>query len=550
MVLASAPIDVINILLGIVAAIDFVLLATIFLNQRKDDGARFFVVAAFFAATWVLSMFFFRVIDDARLLIVPAKSLYVAGILIAHFLLLFSYEFLSGLKKAIPRWLYIFLTISTLIYVLLIIFTDTVISGVVLMSDGKIVLFGFLYIPYSIMMLMYFFVAYTNFFNCATLFAKNKNKTGHRQMLYIIIGTGLSVFLGLVFDIALPYLGDFRGYWFGPAMNILFVAATTYAILKHHLFNLKVIATEIFIFSLWMIMLVRVLSSQTNTDQFINGSVLVASVIIGILLIRSVLREVETREQIERLAGDLKTANERLRELDKLKSQFLSIASHDLRAPLTAIRNFMSLLLDGTYGKLPPAAEEGTHQVYERATEMAEMVDNYLNVSRIEQGKMKYDFADIDFATTLNETVKPFVAVAKEKGITLTYKLEPNSSHFPMKADEAKLREVIENLVSNSINYTPEGSISVTAEKNGNTARLTIKDTGIGMTEETKKNLFKLFNPGEDSRKYNPKSTGVGLYITKAHVEAHKGTLTAESAGKGQGSRFIVELPTRAKSLT
>jgi len=203
----------------------------------------------------------------------------------------------------------------------------------------------------------------------------------------------------------------------------------------------------------------------------------------------------------------------------------------------------MSLLLDGTYGKLPPAASEGTQQVFDRASEMAEMVDNYLNVSRIEQGKMKYDFADIDFANTLNKVVSAFKPVAAEKGLTLTYDLKPNGLHLPMKADEAKLREVIENLVSNSINYTPEGSISVTAEKTENTVRLTIKDTGIGMTEETKKNLFKLFNPGEDSRTYNPKSTGVGLYISKAHVEAHKGTIRAESDGKGKGSRFIVELP-------
>ena len=323
----------------------------------------------------------------------------------------------------------------------------------------------------------------------------------------------------------------------------LYPIVIAYAIIQFRLFNTKIVTTEIFTFAIWIILLFQVFLAEDAARQTINLIILALTVILGIFLIRSVIKEVEQREEIERLAEGLRKANERLKELDKLKSQFLSIASHDLRAPLTAVRNFLSLLMDGTYGKIPPAADEGMQQVFDRATSMSEMVDNYLNVSRIEQGKMQYDFADIDFANILNEVISVFKPVAAEKGLTLTYNPEPNSSHLPMKADEAKLREVIENLVSNSINYTPEGSISVTAEKTGNTVRFTIKDTGIGMTEETKKNLFKLFNPGDDSRKYNPKSTGVGLYISKAHVEAHKGTIKAESEGKGKGSRFVVELP-------
>jgi len=558
MELVFAPLDVIGILLGVVAAVDFILLITIFLNRKKNDGARFFIVAAFFVATWVLSMFFFRAISDVEILIIPTKALYVVGIIIVHFLLLFSYEFLSGTREAVSRLMYIMLTAITLVLVLLIIFTDSIIAGVEFAQNGKVVSFGLLYIPYSIMMLTYLIITYSNFFNRAALFMRNNNKVGHRQLMYVIVGTGVSIFLGLIFDIILPYFGDFRGYWFGPVMNILFVAATTYAILKHHLFNLKVIATEIFIFSLWVVMLSRALSSLTATDQAINIGVLLATILIGILLIRSVLKEVETREQIELLAQDLKVTNERLKELDVLKSQFLSIASHDLRAPLTTIRNFMSLLLDGTYGKIPQAADEGMRQVFERATEMAKSVDDYLNVSRIEQGKMKYDFAETDLVKIISDTAQPFKSIAEKKGLSFALRTPADLKPIPAKADEGKLHEAFSLLIDNAIKYTPEGAVTVSVQRTGDPSttpaqgangygagrvQVIIKDTGVGISKETMPKLFKLFSTGEESRKVNTSSTGVGLYVAKAIMEAHKGTLRAESEGEGKGSAFIVELP-------
>ena len=365
----------------------------------------------------------------------------------------------------------------------------------------------------------------------------SNNKTFKQRTEYFFLATSIG-FIGAGLNFFPAYGVDISPV---TILTVIFAwPMIAYAIMKYGLFSVRIVTAQLLTLVLTVFALIHIVISQSMQEVILNGLLLALTFVVGVYLIRSVQKEVEQREEIERLATNLESANKRLKEMDQLKSQFLSIASHDLRAPLTAIRNFMSILLEGTYGKLPPAAEEGTQQVYERATEMADMVDNYLNVSRIEQGRMKYDFADIDFAHLLNETVKPFIPVAKEKGLKFVY--TPVTGPWTIKADESKMREVIENLVSNSINYTPQGSITVTAEKLKDKVRFTIQDTGIGMTEATKANLFKLFNPGEDSRTYNPKSTGVGLYITRAHVEAHKGTITAESAGKGQGSRFMVEV--------
>ena len=334
------------------------------------------------------------------------------------------------------------------------------------------------------------------------------------------------------------------GIFIHPSTNFTAALAPpviAYTILRYHLFNMKVVLAQVLTLALAGFTVFRLIVSKSLSELMFNVVFLLITVIVGIYLVKSVRKEVEAREEIERLATNLEKANERLKELDTLKSQFLSIASHDLRAPLTAIRNFMSMLMDGTYGKLPPAAEEGTKQVFERATEMAGMVDNYLNVSRIEQGRMKYDFADMDLKDTLNEAIASLTPVAKEKGLSVWY--TPVAESLPVRGDEPKLREVFENLFNNAINYTPKGSIRVTVEKQGEKVRITFQDTGIGMSRKTIDHLFGLFSQGEDSRKYNPKSTGVGLYITKAHVTAHRGTIRAESDGEGKGSRFIIELP-------
>lgn len=234
---------------------------------------------------------------------------------------------------------------------------------------------------------------------------------------------------------------------------------------------------------------------------------------------------------------------QQLADVDALKSQFLSIATHELRTPITIVRNFTALLLDGTYGQIPESAAVGARQVFERATDMAHSVDTYLNVSRIEQGKISYSFAKTDITPLIRLAVDGLQANAERKKLTLTLTIKPGAESLVGNFDGPKITEVVINLIDNSIKYTPQGAVTVTLERVGRAARLTVKDTGVGMTPKTQANLFKLFSPGEDSKKINPASTGVGLYVSKAHVEAHKGMLTAFSAGSGTGSTFVMQVP-------
>jgi signal transduction histidine kinase len=348
----------------------------------------------------------------------------------------------------------------------------------------------------------------------------------------------------IAFNVILPVaFGDLRFIPYASLFMLPFIGIISYSIYRHKLFNLKVFAAGTMVFLLAGLTFFEVVFTEELPVLIFRGALLLLVLVAGTQLIRSVMKEIEQREHIEQLAGELKAANEKLKELDKLKSQFLSIASHDLRAPLTVIRNYVSLVLDGSYGKMPKAAEEGLHQVFERATDMAKSVDTYLNVSRIEQGRMKYDFIDVDLAPILKKATADFKPNAEKKGLVMNMAVASALEGKKAKVDVAKLNEILNNLLDNSIKYTPKGSISVSAELVGKIARVTISDTGIGMSKETIAKLFQLFSTGESSLKVNISSTGVGLYITKAHVLAHKGRVWAESEGEGKGSRFILELP-------
>lgn len=360
----------------------------------------------------------------------------------------------------------------------------------------------------------------------------------------ILIGMLVMLALVIVFNLILPAL--FQNTRFVPLGAVFlfpFIATTAYAILKHKLFNIKVAGAAILVFALSVVSFADVIFATSGAHLVFRTGIFILVLAFGVYLIHAILKEVRQREQIEVLARELKSANERLKELDKLKSQFLSIASHDLRAPLTVVRNFLSLLLDGTYGKLPAAAEEGMRQVFERATDMAKSVDNYLNVSRIEQGRMKYDFIEVELLPVIEKAIKDFAPNAEKKGLSMRFTASPELKGRKAKLDIAKINEVLNNLLDNAIKYTPKGSITAVFEPAGNGARLTIQDTGVGMSQKTIRKLFKLFSTGSESLKVNTSSTGVGLYITKAHVEAHQGRVWAESEGEGKGSRFVLELP-------
>lgn len=328
---------------------------------------------------------------------------------------------------------------------------------------------------------------------------------------------------------------------FGMPIFVVFLA---FLMIRYEAFKAKILATEALIAGLGVLIVSLLFVQKIQDVQAIAIGTLILTTALGILLVRSVRKEVKQREEIEQLAVRLERANKRLKVLDKMKSEFVSIASHQLRSPLTSIRGYASMLLEGSYGTIPPKAKEALERISESSKYMVNSVEDYLNVSRIESGNMKYELSDFNLKYTVSDVVDELRQTAMQKGLLLTFRSDLSSKGI-VHADVGKTRQALHNLINNSIKYTERGSVVVSVGENKAAKKLqvTVSDTGIGMSEDTLDALFAKFSRAKDANKTNISGTGLGLFVAKKMIEEMGGTITAKSDGPGKGSSFTLELP-------
>lgn len=322
----------------------------------------------------------------------------------------------------------------------------------------------------------------------------------------------------------------------------VFIGFLTYAIVKYQAMNIRVMAVQVLVAAIALLIGAQFFFVRSALNQTLTIITLFLVVIFGMLLIRSMKKEIQRKEELQEISDRLAIANTELHRLDTAKSEFISIASHQLRTPLTAIKGFVSLLLEGAYGRLEPAVADTLNKVYLANARLMNLVENLLNISRIEAGRIQYQFAPTKLEDILTELHELFILAAHEKGLRFNISLPPVPLPI-LSLDGAKIREVVSNVIDNSIKYTETGDVLVAAEQKGTKVVVTVSDTGVGIDPDDLPRLFKKFERGKDAVQVNVSSTGLGLYVGKSFIEAHGGTIRAESAGKGKGAQFILELP-------
>jgi len=332
-------------------------------------------------------------------------------------------------------------------------------------------------------------------------------------------------------------------YPFAYISGIIFTVILAYTILKYKLFNIKIITTEFLVFALIITLLFEILFSETISQFIFRAIIFILVSVFSFFLVRSVIKEVEMRMRMEELASDLAVANSKLRDLDQQKSEFISIASHQLRSPLTAIKGYSSMLIEGSFGNIPAKAKESLNRIFQSTQNLVNIVEDLLNISRIEQGRMKYNLQIINLVDIAKDVVEELTPVARERNLKLIF-LSDGHKTYNVSADKGKMRQIITNLLDNAIKYTQKGEVEVSVSNNNekNKILLTISDTGIGLSKETLGKIFKKFTRGKGGSKVNTGGSGLGLYVAKEMVKAHKGRIWAESPGLGKGSSFCVEL--------
>ncbi len=252
------------------------------------------------------------------------------------------------------------------------------------------------------------------------------------------------------------------------------------------------------------------------------------------------------QKEVNRQTKNLRDANIRLEQLDKAKSEFISLASHQLRTPLSIIKGYISMMLEGAWGKITGKQKEHLERVYSSNERLIKLVEDLLTVSRIEAGRLEFDFQPLALDELTESMIKEFSQMTAKKGLYLKY-IKPAKALPKVKADSLKIRQVIQNLIDNALHYTKEGGATIHLKAEKNNVRFSIEDTGIGISSEEQVTLFEKFSRGKEIARIHTEGTGLGLYLAAKLVEAHQGKIWVESEGKGKGSAFYFELPVKRK---
>lgn len=246
----------------------------------------------------------------------------------------------------------------------------------------------------------------------------------------------------------------------------------------------------------------------------------------------------------ERINKQLQKANVQLKRLDETKSEFISIASHQLRTPLTAIKGYGSMLLDGDFGNIESAKQrDAIQKMFISGNRLISLVENLLNISRIESGRIKFSFEPKQLVDLAREVYENLKKNAEDKKLYLRF-IEPKQPLPLVIMDDEKIRQVAINFIDNAIKYTKDGGVTVSFGQRNGMVECCVQDTGMGVTPEEQARLFKKFSRGKDANLVNTEGTGLGLYVANIMIEAHKGKIWIESEGvEGRGSKFCFALP-------
>ena len=238
---------------------------------------------------------------------------------------------------------------------------------------------------------------------------------------------------------------------------------------------------------------------------------------------------------------ELKSSNRQLQKLDSAKDEFISMASHQLRTPLTSIKGYLDMMLDGDLGKITATQRSVLSEAYISSERMVTLINDFLNVSRLQTGKFIIDKREVDLVEMVREQVQMLKVVAGQHDLKLDLQVSKGVPHIL--ADGEKVRQVVLNMIDNAIYYSkPSTTIDIMLALDGNDIVFSVKDTGIGVPESEKSGLFGKFFRATNARQKRPDGTGVGLFLSRKVILSHGGDIIFWSK-EGKGSIFGFRLP-------
>ena len=521
--------SIFNIFSIMTLGLSLLLASYVYENNKNSKVNRTFLFLIFSSMFWIFANFMTDLASDLFSILLWSKLTLIGPIGIGYFFYRMSIFFPK--EKKVNKLYGVFALLGGLLLLAFVPTRFNILSVFIGENNIPAIIPGPLYFFFLLYFLTVLLLSFVNLFRGY----KTLNHLERLQISYISLGVGLSALFGSITNLVLPLLGYSEFVNFGPYFILIFIFFSSYAIIKYKLFDIKILTTQLLVFSLSIFIFLRALLGDSLQEKIINGVLFVLVAVVGYFLIKSVFREVEQREKIETLAKDLEETNDRQEKL-------IHFIGHEVKGYLTKGEYAFSEMVEGDYGELSPDVKVLSTTALAELRKGVASVTDILKAANLKRGTVAYELKPTDLKGIVEEGIIKLKPSAEEKGLKLLTAV--SEGECMVNLDRTQFGEhVIRNLIDNSIKYTPTGSVTVGLSVKDGKAIFSVKDTGVGITEEDKARLFTEGGRGKDSLKVNVHSTGYGLYIAKQLVLAHGGRIWVESEGAGKGSTFLVELP-------
>lgn len=530
------------VLTGLINAITSTVLGFfVLLINKQNKLNRAFSRFCFAVAFWSWAYCFWPLSSVKGDILFWFQILHIGAILIPATYLHFVFTFLDLEKK---RKKTIFLN-----YLIAVFFLINVFSPLFISDMTPRYLFPYWAVPG---VLYHFFLLY--FFGLTLycwimLYRAKKEFVGEKgmQLKYILIGTFIG-FLGgstnyfLWYDIPIPPYGN--------GLVIFYVILSAVAVVKYHLFEMRLIFTEMMVAAMAVVLLVLPFLMPTSGLKVLTSLVFALFCFFGYYLIRAVHRESRRREDAETIASrerilrrEAEVLAADLRRLDRAKTQFLLSTQHHLRSPLSVINGYLSMINEESYGKITKKSKEKVGACLEANKKLIRLVDELLDVAHFQMNNSAAEKEPVDAVALAAQIVADLAPAAEAKNLYLKFK----KTEVPIPEimlNPRGIKEALYNIVDNAIKYTQTGGVIVLISVFGEKLRIEIKDTGIGLSEKDREGIFgRVFERCEGAKGANVEGKGIGLYLAAQIIANNGGKISVESEGWGKGSKFIIDLP-------
>ncbi len=502
-----------------------------YFDKRTDQKHIAFGTMLLAVSAWTFSLVLWRNSDEYETKMFWLRMIFFVGSFIPTLFLIFSLAF--RMKRRIPLPLQALIVAPQGVLFALAFFSKSLVAlgrnGLPELGLGRLVFAAHFAILLVIALAVLFSVSH------------QPDAKDRQKLLFVLVGAivAFNSIFGLLYGTTFTKVPDALLIAnVGLVIGMFFMAS---AILQRSfLVELRMLGPQLFVMFLLFVIIFNIVVTETTIDPALRITMIVILACYVGLSTRTLLSQVRHARQVEVMSEQTFKLNEELMKADKMKTRFVSLASHQLRSPISGVRMYLQMMCAGDFGAVLPKQSEVLSTNVLVLNRLSETIDTFLDAAKIQLGKLELFKNETAVGPMITRVVEELRPAAFKKGLALNVEVPRKLPEVT--CDEGKIMHVLANLVDNAIKYTEAGSVTVSAISHGDSVSVCVRDTGIGLTQEEKNQVADVFKRGMEAVRLDTGGSGLGLYIVKNILDAHGSSLVLESEGRGKGSsaRFLL----------